>query len=177
MLYFYSCFKYISVRLYWTLYIYYEFKLKKLYKDISIINFKLFFKKDYEIKYFTSVLKYLIHVHSRGLCWRTWMRTPPRTSVVAKFHHMYSKDLGHPDSKQTDCRSEDTIKIGQSAESLHGQLFKNLSHKTKSSNQFKCSVQKCHWRLIWVFKKKRGGGCYLYFNIVVFSKLQTTKRI
>lgn len=26
-------------------------------------------------------------------------------------------------------------------------------------------------------KKKGGGACYLYFNIVVFSKLQTTKRI
>lgn len=104
---------------------------KKIYIKIyllSILNFC--FKKDYEIKYFTSVLKYLIHVHSRGQCWRTWMRTPPRISVAAKFHHMYSKDLGHPDSKQTDCRSEDTIKIGQSAESLHGQqLFKNLSHK------------------------------------------------
>lgn len=28
---------------------------KNVYKDISIINFKLFFKKDYEIKYFASV--------------------------------------------------------------------------------------------------------------------------
>lgn len=96
------------------------------------------------------------------------MRTPPRISVAAKFHHMYSKDLGHPDSKQTDCRSEDTIKIGQSAESLHGQLFKNLSHKTKSSNQFKCSVQKCHWRLIWVFKKKRGALVICTLTLLYF---------
>lgn len=86
------------------------------------------------------------------------MRTPPRISVAAKFHHMYSKDLGHPDSKQTDCRSEDTIKIGQSAESLHGQqLFKNLSHKIEKFISVQMLSSKMSLAIDLDFKKKRGG--------------------
>lgn len=97
------------------------------------------------------------------------MRTPPRISVVAKFHHMYSKDLGHPDSKQTDCRSEDTIKIGQSAESLHGQqLFKNLSHKIEKFISVQMLSSKMSLAIDLDFKKKKGGLVICTLTLLYF---------